>query len=313
MREPLEVGHVLALTFAMMVSNRISVFGLLGWQWRSALLFTVAATAAQLLHIGPKWTHLTIPAMPLGVVGGAIGIFVSFRTNSCYARWWEGRQLWGRLVNLSRTFASQALTAFEGDIARELVRRQYAYAHLLRCSLRDQSPWDDADVIASTTAAERESLRADKNPCFALMHLQREALTRRVAAGELSEFRLQSFDATIAGVIDAQGGCERIKRTPFPRGYGVVSQWLILAYGCILPFGIVKDLGWATIPLSLLACMSFLLIGETGRVLEDPFNLFWNALPLSALTRTIEVNLRQRLGDRDVPPLLTPDEKGILM
>ena len=75
----------------------------------------------------------------------------------------------------------------------------------------------------------------------------------------------------------------------------------------------IKDLSWVTIPMNVLVCMSFALISEAGRVLEDPFNEFWNGLPLSALSTTIELNLRQRLGEKDVPPLPKPDAKGILM
>ncbi len=297
----------------MMVSNKSSVFGVLAWQWRSAILFTGFAVLAQGLHIGPGWTHLSLPHMPLAVVGGAIGIFVSFRTNHCYARWWEGRQLWGRLVNTARNLASQALTSVKGDAGRALVRWQIAYAHLLRCALREQDPWADPDVVAHTTAAEREALRGEKNPCYAVVHMMREALAREVDAGALAEPRMQSLDASLTALLDAQGGCERIKKTPFPRGYGFVAERLIVIYGCIMPFGMVKDLGWVTVPFNLLVCMSFLLISESGRVLEDPFSMFWNGLPLSALSQTIEINLRQRLGDADTPAMPRPDAKGILM
>ena len=72
-----------------------------------------------------------------------------------------------------------------------------------------------------------------------------------------------------AAVLDAQGGCERIKKTPFPRGYGFVAERLIVIYGCIMPFGMVKDLGWVTVPFNLLVCMSFLLISESGRAIVE--------------------------------------------
>lgn len=297
----------------MMVSNRITVLGLLGWQWRHAVLFTIAGVTAQLLHIGPGWTHLWLPSMPLAVVGGAIGIFASFRTNSCYARWWEGRVLWGRVINFSRTFASQAIAMLPRDVAAPLVRRQMAYAHLLRCSLRDEDPWRDAEVLATTTDDERALLRVDRNPCFAIMHMQREAIEAEATAGRLSDVRVQMLDASMVALIDAQGGCERIKKTPFPRGYGFIVSWLIAIYGCAMPFGMVRELGWVTVPFNLLACMSFLLISEVGRVLEDPFTHFWNALPLSALASTIEANLRQRLGETTLPPAPKPDDRGILM
>ena len=80
-----------------------------------------------------------------------------------------------------------------------------------------------------------------------------------------------------------------------------------------IPMTIAAELSWWTIPINLLVCMAFALISEAGRVLEDPFTMFFNGLPLSAISRMIEVNLRQRLGDEELPPLRKPDPRGILM
>ncbi len=297
----------------MMVSYRPSLFSLLAWQWRRAALFVAAAILAQTLHQYVGWSHLVVPTLPLAVTGGAIGIFVSFRTNSCYARWWEGRQLWGRLVNASRHFGSQVATAVPAAEAKELVRLQIAYVHLLRCVLREQDPWSDEKVRGATTEAERAAWKGDRNPASAILHREREILVGLADGGKLPELRLLAMDQTLANLLDVQGGCERIKRTPFPRGYAFISERLIVALGVLLPFGMVKDLDWVTIPINLLVCGAFTLISEAGRVLEDPFTLFFNGLPLSALSTTIEVNLRQRLGETEVPAIPGPDERGILM
>lgn len=120
----------------MMVATRGSVLGLLAWQWRKALIFSVAAAFAWFTHAYLQYTHLKLPTLPLAVVGGAIGIFVSFRTNSCYARWWEGRQVWGRLINMSRHFASQIVASLPHESATLLVWRQIVFVHALRCALR---------------------------------------------------------------------------------------------------------------------------------------------------------------------------------
>lgn len=243
---------------------------------------------------------------------GACSSSVSFRTNHCYARWWEGRQLWGRLLNNARDLGSLAVATLPGPEARAIVRRQIAHAHVLRCALRDQPALADPDVLACTDEAERAALAGEKNAAYALVHAQRVALVRLADAGALGELRLQSFDRILANVHDVQGGCERLKRTPFPRGYGFIAIRLIQAFSVLLPFALVRDLGWVTVPMNLLVCLAFALIDEAGRVLEDPFSLFWNGLPLSALSRTIEINLRQRLGE-DVQALPAPDERGILM
>jgi len=298
----------------MIVATKGSVFGLLRWQWRNALFFTATGTVITLVHKFGDIGHLLIPTTPVLVIGAALGIFVSFRTNSAYERWWEGRKLWGQLVNSSRHLTSQALCYLgAGELAGRIVRRHAAYVHVLRCLLRKQDPWTDEHVIRLVDAEAREALRAESSPTHALLFRQMEELTATAAAGELDERRLQSFDRTMATLLDVQGGCERIKKTPMPRAYGLIAERLITAYGALFPLSLAEELGWAMIPLNLLVCLSFALISEVGRVLEDPFTMFYNGLPLSALSMTIENNTRQRLGDEDIPPVPGETPLGILM
>lgn len=305
----------------MFVTYKGSVIGLLGWQWRAVLLFVAAST---LVVLGERWLDLSpvlLPGLPVAVVGGAIGIFVSFRTNSAYDRWWEGRKLWGQLVNSSRHFCSQVLVylppgpAGPSPLQVELIRRQIAYVHALRVLLRQQGLAGDPELRRFVPAAELEALAAGSNPTYALLQRQLELLAGEVAAGRLSELRMQKFDDTIRALLDVQGGCERIKKTPFPKGYGFIAERLIQGYGLLLPLGLVGGIenDWIVVPLTALVCLSFSLISEVGRVLEDPFTMFWPALPLSALATTIEVNLRERLGERDLPALPVANERGVLM
>ncbi|MCB9566640.1 MAG: hypothetical protein H6710_05405 [Myxococcales bacterium] len=298
----------------MIVSNRGSVFGLLRWQWKKAVFFGLSAAIVTVLHKYADIAHILLPTTPVLVVGAALGIFVSFRTNSAYDRWWEGRKLWGQLVNTSRHLTTQAL-CYLGDpaAARALVLRHAAYVHLLRCLLRAEDPWRDEHVVRLLADGERASLAGESSPTHALLHRQAEALTAIAGAGALDERRLQSFDRSLATLLDVQGGCERIKKTPMPRGYGMIAERLIVAYGALFPLSLAEELGWGMIPINVLVCLSFALISEVGRVLEDPFTLFWNGLPLSALSLTIENNIRQRLGDRDIPPVPEPVPPGILM
>lgn len=305
----------------MFVNYKGSTFGLVRWQWKPFVLFGVAATVVVAVEdYLPLWimdmTHL--PTLPLAVVGGAIGIFVSFRANAGYDRWWEGRKLWGRLINSSRHWSSQVLMYLPTDdgepseLQTRLVRRHVLYVHVLRCLLRTQDPWKDEEV-AAFVGDELEQFRGRSNPTHVILHAQFDDIRKQNATEDLDNFRLQSMDTTLFELINIQGGCERIKKTPFPRGYGFIAERLIIAYGVLLPFGLVESMGWVTIPMSILVCMGFLLIGEVGRVLEDPFTMFWPALPLFAMSKTIENNLRDILGERDLPPGPVPDANGILM
>ncbi len=295
-----------------------SALNLLFWQWRNVLLFTIGGLLAYILHheFGLAWK---LPTTPVTIVGAALGIFVSFRTNSSYDRWWEGRKLWGRLINTSRHFATQLIhyydsdeTAVDRELADAMVRRHIAYVHALRLGLRKQDHFEDDDFVFYA-GKDLEAMRGQSNINHALLHLQTRDFVGAAKRGALTEYRLQQLDESVARLLDIQGGCERIKGTPLPRGYGFIAEILIRCYGFILPFIFVEEIGWLTIPINILVCLSFALISEAGRVLEDPFNMFWNALPLSALSRKIEVNLLHALGEEDTPDMIQPDENGILM
>jgi putative membrane protein len=300
----------------MMVSNKGSVLRLMQWQWRAVLLFLAGGTFAALVWtFFPQLHWLVIPMSPLAVVGAALGIFVSFRTNSAYDRWWEGRMLWGRLINVSRHFGTQVLCYLPADaseLQRRIVRRHVAYVHALRCLLRQQDPLADADFLRAVPD-DPERYRGQSNITHALLHQQAVELVAEVEAGHLAELRMQMIDRSLEEMLAVQGGCERIKKTPMPRGYGFIAERLIAAYGLLFPFGMVAELGWLVVPINVLVCLSFTLISEAGRVLEDPFTMFWNGLPLQNMSMTIERNLGERLGDEELVEIPTVDARGILM
>jgi putative membrane protein len=288
---------------------------MLFWQWRGIVLSISLATVVTIAYQvgGQKW--LSLPTLPLVVVGAALGIFVSFRTNSAYDRWWEGRKLWGALVNTSRHFAIEAIHYLPEDLRDEtqaLVRRQIAYVHTLRCLLRVQDPLADDDLAPYLTDDEK-TLTDTSNLTNRLLDNQMTALETLSREGKVDAFRLQSFDASLRSLLDIQGGCERIKKTPLPRPYSFMSETMIRWFGALMPCGLVAQLGWGAIPVSAFVVLGFKLISETGRVLEDPFSTFWNGLPLSALSRTIEINLLELLGDKDLPEPWAEDPPGILM
>ncbi len=304
----------------MMVSNRGSVFGLLAWQWRNTVFSILGSTLIVVLHHIAGMSWLEVPTVPVAVIGGAIGIFVSFRTNSAYDRWWEGRKLWGRMINTSRHFGSQVLAYLPRDgaqpsaLQQSLVRRHQAYVHALRSLLRTEDPFADADFLRALPD-DPQPLRGESNLTNALLSRQLDILVQTHDEGALDAFRLSDFDESLRHLLDIQGGCERIKKTPMPRGYGFIAERLIAAFAFLFPMSIVASMGWAAIPISVVVCLAFALISEAGRVLEDPFSMFYNGLPLTSISRMIEVNLDDRLGipTDDQQPLIGVDARGILM
>lgn len=256
-----------------------------------------------------------IPDLLLTVIGAALTILLGFRTNAAYARWWEARTLWGGLVNQSRTLARQAIT-FVPALAEPLVREQIAYIHALRCHLRKQDPFPEIapflDGAAQPPDGAQEPLREARNVPAALL-LQ---MGRRVAAaadtGALDELRLQRLDATLTELTNLQGGCERIKNTPLPRQYDHFPELFVRVYCLLLPFALVEELGLYT-PLVVFAIgFVFFTLNQIGKNLEDPFENRAYDTPMTALSRTIQIDLLQQLGERELPPALQPQE-GVLL
>ena len=277
----------------------------------SLLILTSGVVICTLASLGYLTTKHTFPSFPLAVIGGALGIFVSFRTNSCYQRWWEGRKLWGRMINTSRHICSQSIAYLPEDDARETIERQLAYVHALRCVLRDQDPSQDEHYQRCQRSVDQSELSQASNLNHALLtrHMKRFVEVHR--AGKISEFWLSDLDESVRHLLDIQGGAERIKKTPFPPAYGYLAVQLTKLYGVFFPLAVVHDLGWWTVPLNLLICMTFQLINEVGRVLENPFSSFYPALPLSAISLTIERDLRFALGDPLPEPQAVTTAKGV--
>ena len=288
---------------------------LLRWQKSALVFYLVSATVAWVLVSPLGLDFLQLPVMPISIVGAAIGIFASFRANQAYDRWWEGRKLWGRMINSSRHWCDQALRYLreeDREVGEALVLRHITYVHTLRCLLRKEDPFKDRDFLRHLSDADR-ALEGSTNLTHAFLDQQLIALTQLADAGKLDERRLESFDRTLMDFLNIQGGCERIKGTPLPRGYGFIAETLIKIFAVMLPFSLVHDMGIMAIPMSALVSLAFALISEAGRVLEDPFSLFYNGLPLHNLSIKIERNLLERVGDHELPPSVTPSAIGVLM
>ena len=174
-----------------MVSTRGSVFGLLRWQWKNVLYFSLfgAIPPLLLLFLGnDALSWIKLPTTPLTVVGAALGIFVSFRTNSSYDRWWEGRKLWGRMINTSRHFSTQVVAYVDDkDVARRLVYRHCAYVHALRCLLRVQDPFAD-ESYKRILPDEIDPLRDESNLTHALLQLQTTTLSHSTTKKNFPNF-----------------------------------------------------------------------------------------------------------------------------
>jgi putative membrane protein len=280
----------------------------------AVVLVSIVVTALERLH---GWDTGLSP-LPFTFVSVALGIFFGFRNNAAYDRWWEGRKLWGTLVNVSRTLCRQILTlvgpqpdapARRDDgavqaLRRELVYRVIAFAHALRLALRDDATLDE--LAPFLPADELERLQGERNRPFAITQGTGERLRQAWHEGLIHPMHLPVLEASLGVLTDVQGACERIKGTPIPYSYTTLIHRITAVYCFALPFGIVDTVKGFTPFVCAIVAYAFFGLDGVGEEIEMPFGMDYNDLPLRAISRTIEINLRQRLGETDLPLPVTP-------
>lgn len=239
---------------------------------------------------------------PFTLVGLSLSIFLSFRNNACYDRWWEGRKQWGQLVVEVRCLLRET-QAFAEDPAREpMLRATCGFAHALAARLRD----GDERAAAKAWLPPGIARRGSPNVTDAVLgevarHIQ--DLSRR---GVVGEWRYAILDARLNAMSAVHTACERIKGTPLPFAYTLLLHRTAYLFCCLLPFGLAAPLGWATPLVTAMVGYTFFGLDALGEELEDPFGTDANDLPLDALVRVIEREILHALGVTDLPPPLQP-------
>ncbi len=295
-----------------------------GWPLLGLIAWDVLIVVAfQGLH----WQWVGSKNIPLALYGSAIGIIVGFRNNSAYSRWWEARTLWGQIVNNSRSLARQACTLLHpppaapaaeatecAAVRTRVIHLQIAFVHALRQQLRGLDPL--AEVRAVLTPAEMPdadiaALAGHSNVSLAIQRSIGTLLHTAQVRGWLNPLEWQAMDRNVDDLTDAQGGSERLKNTPLPKQYDFFPMLFVRIYCILLPIGMVESLGWFTPLGSTLVGFMFLALDKIGRDLEDPFDNTIYDVPLTAITRTIEINLRQLLNETTLPAPVLPI-RGVL-
>lgn len=294
----------------MIITGKISIQRTVEHLGAPLISIFLVAVAAVIIRHNFEFKGVSTSAVPFTIVGAAISIFLAFRNNAVYDRYWEGRGLWGRMVNVSRNFTRQIdmFLPEDGPAVREYRRamfmRTIAYSNALRVHLRggDAIPVLDAYLSEQETVA----LSRVRNVPTQLLHLIGTQVREGVRRGWFDNFQMLALDESLTEMAAVQGGCERIKNTPLPPVYTYLTHKVVMCYCFALPIGLVKELGWLTPVVALVASFVFLVLERITELLEQPFGTRPNDLPLSALCRTIEIDLLQSLGESNVPEPLQP-------
>jgi putative membrane protein len=298
---------------------------------------------------------LRIPFLPLSTIGIAVSFYVGFKNNASYDRFWEGRKIWGGVVNTSRSWGT-AVTSYilpqDASPQAHKIRETFIYRHLawtnaLRLQLRRKSRFEDAPAWTTKRRLDRhrehmrndwdselepflsdEELRehsARGNPATHILNRQGAELAKLLKTGQLDLFHQIAMMNFITELYALQGKAERIKNTPLPRQYAEYSRVLVRVFVVLAPFGLLDvfadNIEAAHGPLEQLVYLipflasaaligwTFIFMEAVGDASEDPFERGMNDVPMNALSRTIERDMRAMLGEPE--DSLLPKEESI--
>lgn len=281
------------------------------YQWQNLLITFFYATFVFILYELADEKLVSIGSAPLSILGVALSIFLGFRNNWAYDRWWEARKIWGGIINYSRSFAMQILTLVDKNNPREEVgidlrqlQRTFIYRHIawinaLRLQLREQATWHEIKRFLPNE--ESAVLSEHVNKATQINLRQATQLNEVYQSGLINDFRHMEIVQSLKEFYNLQGKCERIKNTPFIRYYDLLTRIFLWIFIILLPFGLLVNVGIATIPLTMTIAFAFSIIEQTGRYTESPFDNSPNDIPLTSMCTTIERDLRQMLGETELP------------
>lgn len=240
--------------------------------------------------------HLTVA--PFTLLGVSLAIFLGFRNGASYDRFWEGRKLWGALLNIERSLARQAQTigGCKADDPRmkQWVNLLAAFTHALRHQLRHTDPSGDFARLLPPDQCER--LKETRyRPSMILLWLG-QWLREGQQEGRYGEMTAAAIDSNLNALADVLGGCERLAHTPIPYAYSVMNHRVVYVYSFLLPFALVSSIGELTPLISVLVAYTFIAIEALAQEIEEPFGTMPNDLALESMSYNIEDSLMELIG-----------------
>lgn len=217
------------------------------------------------------------------ILGVALSMLIVFRTNSSNNRFWEARSHWGVIINTTRNLVRMG--AVYAPPADDLARLVAAYVVMVKEQLRDGR--DLTPVRPLISGRVLAQLREANNPASVLAASLSEWVALRLAEGRLDPILAARMEALVGALVDQQGGCEKIHRTPLPFVYAALIKQVLFVYLASLPFVLVPKLDFMAPLVVMGVALGMLGIEEAGVEIEDPFGLDANHLPLDALCAMI--------------------------
>jgi putative membrane protein len=320
------------------------------WTRRSIYALTILAAIPTTLYFF-GWTFVSFPWQPIAIMGAAVAFIVGFKNNASYSRLWEARQIYGSIINNSRSFGyilRDSLSDKNTDKVKAMFSRHYAWLTALRFQLRESRAWEnmntaqyneyskkyeiperlsklDDELKNYLSDQELSYILTKKNRATQLMALQSKELSEAYGKGEINDFQWTQINQQLVKFTDDQGKAERIKNFPYPRNFSSITTYLLLLFIVFVPFGLLKEfdkLGegtllegytlWFNIPFSLMMTWCFHTLDSVGEASVNPFEGSPNDVPITQISRTIEIDMRDMLDETDLPAAITAKNNIVL-
>ncbi len=251
--------------------------------------YGIAYLELEYLHLNSK-SKVSNVGLIHSLLGFVLSLLLVFRTNTAYDRWWEGRKLWGKLVNDSRNFAIKITILLEGypEDIQQIARYLKFFPHFLAKHLSKES----TRLALDEDYSEIEKSLKQHGPSEIIMLLSHK-LNQLKKEGKISDVEMIYLDTQLSGFLDVCGACERIKNTPIPYSYSSFVKKFIILYVMALPVAYVINIGLFMIPLTVFVYYVLMSLELIAEEIEDPFNNDENDIPMETIAQNIEKNVHQ--------------------
>lgn len=301
----------------MLLRDKLSLLQIFRMTWKLDIIMIIFCTLAYFTDTYWLRDHISIPISITAVLGTALAFFIGFNNNQAYDRWWEGRKIWGALVNDSRTWARNLITFCESDdhgqattLARRMVFRHLAFVYALKSALRKDG---DTYYEGYLSPEETKSVAMSKNAPNAVLNLQATDLRTLRDLQAVDGFLFRDINSRLTAFTDQLGMCERIRNTVFPPSYLFFTRVFIWFYVMMTTFSLSENIGPWAILFGWAVGFVFHVTHQNGLSIMDPFETNPMSLPLNSISRTIEINLLEMLGHSPLPSPVEPVSKQYLL
>lgn len=259
--------------------------------WKKVLAVSLYASFISLLSIFIPW--LSLPISPFEYAGGIMALILVFRVNAGYDRWWEARKLWGNVVNCSRNLAI-IITNYVNPSCEEEIDKTLgliaAMPYLMKNTLRGNTSTEEVKhLLGDDTYAQLQQWQHKPNLISSELALM---LSRMQESGQLNQFSFLKAEELREAIVDCQGACERILKTPIPFVMAIKSRRFILLFLIILPVALVNYSVYINPIIEILVGYALFSLDQIGFELQNPFSIKnLSHLPLDDICSTIENNV----------------------